>query len=86
MSNATESLELQWTIWSDLIDKHKLQKSGTNNQATLQENKRLSSSALPVYKKDKCIFFQLNKNENLHALGTDKKLEETRDSALKQAL
>ena len=69
-----------------LIDKHKLQKSGTNNQATLQENKRLSRSALPAQEKDKCIFYQLNKSEKLHALGTDKTLEETRDSELKQAL
>ena len=59
-----------------LINKRKLQKSGSNYQAILRENKRLSRSALPVYEKDKCIFFQLDKNVKLHALGTNKKLEE----------
>ena len=69
-----------------LIDKRNLQESGSNNQATLQENKRLSRSAVSVYEKDKCVFCQLDKNERLHALATDKKLKETRDSELKQAL
>ena len=55
-----------------LIHKCKLQKSGLNNQATLRENKQLSRSALPAYKKDKCIFCQLEKNAKLNALGTNK--------------
>ena len=66
-----------------LIDNGKFQKCGSNKQATLRENKRLSRSALPAYEKDKCIFYQLHKKEKLHALGRDKKLE---DSKLKQAL
>ena len=69
-----------------LIDKRKFQKFGSNNKATLRENKRLSCSVLPVYEKDKCMFYQLDENEKLHVLGTNKKLEETRDSELKQAL
>ena len=64
----------------------KNQKSGSKNQATLRKNKRLSRLALPVYEKDKCIFCQLDKNEKLHGLGNDKKLEETRENELKQAL
>ena len=46
----------------------------------------MSLSALPAYEIDKCIFCQLDKNEKLHALGTNKKLEETRESELKQGL
>ena len=46
----------------------------------------MSLSALPAYEIDKCIFSQLDKNEKLHALGTNKKLEETRESELKQGL
>ena len=61
----------------------KNQKSGSKNQATLRKNKRLSRLALPVYEKDKCIFCQLDKNEKLHGLGNDKKLEETRENELK---
>ena len=53
-----------------LINKRKLQKSGSNNQAVLRESKRLSRYCL------ECIFFQLDKNVKLHALGTNKKLEE----------
>ena len=56
-----------------LIHKYKLQKSGLNNQANLRENKQLSRSALRAYKKDKCILFQLDKNEKLNTLGTNKK-------------
>ena len=55
-----------------LIDKRKPQKSGSTNQTTLRENKRLPRSALPEYKKDKCIFCQLDKNDKLHALETEK--------------
>ena len=57
------------------IDRRKLQKPGSNNQAASRENKRLPRSTLPVLNgQDKCIFCQLYKKEKLHALGTDKKL------------
>ena len=52
-----------------LIDKGKFQKCGSNKQATLRENNRLSRSALPAYEKGKCIFYQLDKKEKLYALG-----------------
>ena len=55
-----------------LTDKHKPKKSGSTNQTTLRENKRLSRSPLPTYKKDKCIFCQLDKNDKLHTPETEK--------------
>ena len=66
--------------WGEGLINPKNQKSWSNNQATLRKNKQLSPLALSVYEKDKCIFCQLGKNEKLHSLGNDIKLEETREN------
>lgn len=64
-----------------LIDKRKFQKSGSNNQDTLRENKQLSRSALPECEKNRRMFCLLVKNEKLQAPEINKKLEQTRETA-----
>ena len=60
----------------------------TNHQQSCQNlsTTRVSRSSITPFHPSKCLFCQEETSETLHLLGTDKKLEDTRDKDLKQAL
>ena len=60
----------------------------TNHQQSCQNlfTTRVSRSSITPFDPFKCLFCQEETSEVLHLLGTDKKLEDTRDKELKQAL
>ena len=63
-------------------DRCSMEKSNLNAQSA----GRLSRASISPFDPTKCVFCQDDSKEPLHALGTDKKIVETRDAEFKRAL